>query len=109
MPFSMEATLGEWLVSVDEIRITIADGTLIDRDKGSYSLSGLGARLRADGRMVPIGMVRAGSLNELQQAVVVDAIARYLNQPGLQYCVDSTGLHITAGGGTIHFSPMEAP
>lgn len=106
-PFSIEATLGDWLVSEDEIRITIAAGTLIDLDKGTFSLSGLGVKLRAEGSMVGIGMVSTGGLSELQQAVVVDAIACYLNQPGLSYRVDSSGLHVTAGGRTFHFSPME--
>jgi hypothetical protein len=39
--------------------------------------------------------------------VVVDAIASYLNQPGISYRVESVGLHITAGDRTLHFSPME--
>lgn len=108
-PFSIEATLSEWLVSGDEIRITIASGVLIDLDKGSFSLSGLGVKLRAEGSMVPIGMISTGGLSELQQAVVVDATAGYLNQPGLSYRADSIGLHVTAGGRTLHFSPMEEP
>jgi hypothetical protein len=106
-PFSIDATLGEWLVATQEIRISIANGTLIDLDKGSFSLSGLGVRLRAEGRMVPLGMVSTGSLSELQQAVVMDAITGYLNQPHLAYRVDSGGLHIAAGGRTFHFSPLE--
>ncbi len=103
----MDATLSEWLVSADEIRITIATGTLVDLDKGTFSLSGLKVKLRAEGWMVPIGMVAPGGLSELQQAVVVDAISSYLNQPGLSYRVDSIGLHITAGNRTFHFSPMK--
>ena len=106
-PFSTEATFSEWVVSEDEIRITIATGTLVDLDKGTFSLSGLGVKLRAEGSMVGIGMVSTGGLSELQQAVVVDAIASYLNQPGLSYRVDSVGLHVTAGDRTFHFSPME--
>ncbi|MBI2690090.1 MAG: hypothetical protein HYX27_27610 [Acidobacteria bacterium] len=104
-PFLMDATLSEWLVSPDEIRIVIATGTLIDLDKGSFSLSGLGVNLRAEGSVVPIGMVSPGDLSELQQAVVLDAITTYLNQPGLSYRADSTGLHVTAGDRTFHFSP----
>jgi hypothetical protein len=104
-PFSIEATLSEWLVSAHEIRIPIAAGALIDLDKGWFSLSGLGVKLRAEGWMVPIGMVAPGDLSELQQAVVVDAIASYLNQPGLSYRVDSSGLYVTAGDRTFRFSP----
>ncbi len=66
-PFSIDATSSEWLVSADEIRIMIATGALVDRDKRSFPVSGLGVKLRA------------GGLSDLQVTVVMDAITSDLN------------------------------
>lgn len=78
-PFTIDATLGGWRMVEGEpglVQITIASGTLLDADKGEFSLAGVVITIRLHlGGVDPKAVVNPGDLSEFQQAGLLDAVS----------------------------------
>jgi hypothetical protein len=86
-PFRIAATLGEWRTWADppgavRLAVRIAHGTLFDDDKGPVDLAGLEVGLGPPGAEPTV--CNPGTLTELQQAGIVDAVARHLRTLGVR-------------------------
>ena len=85
-PFRVEMKLGDWQIPdhpLSPVRITIASGVLHDTDKGAFPLDGLHLSVLLAGSGVePVEILNPGSLSELQQAVLLDALITALTDSG---------------------------
>jgi hypothetical protein len=111
MPFTITAGLGAWQVTADAnegqfltVNITIASGTLDDADKGQFPLAGMILSMRVALQLLAgsslqfniptisaVEIQNPGSLSELQQTGLLDAVSSYLtaNAASINYVLAS--------------------